>query len=93
MVVEGMIVNGRVEVAVPAAWTDGTRVTVALADADVDDLDFDFEPPPETETHDEFLESLRQEVADIKAGIPGIPLEQMVEELAQEFNFPRVSRD
>lgn len=76
MGVEGVIVNGRVEVQLPAGWGDGTRVRVLLAEEE-DDLGLDgFVPPPETETEEEFLESLRQQSAAIKAGERGMSVEE-----------------
>ena len=89
MVLEGVIVNGRVDLKVPAEWPNGSRVTIELA---ADDLDYSegYDPPPEEESHEEFLESLRQAVADIKAGIRGIPLEEAFAQIAAEFNLPPV---
>lgn len=69
MTVEGVVMNGRVIATAPESWPDGSRVSVALLQDD--DLDAELAampPPPETETQEEFLESLRQSIADIKAG-------------------------
>lgn len=92
MVVEGVIVNGRVELVLPAGWPEGARVRVALAEPDDSDLD-DFDPGPQTETREEILESLRKEIADIEAGIPGIPVEEAFAQIARELNLPPVPRE
>jgi len=95
MTVEGVVMSGQVIASVPGSWPEGSRVSVALVDED-DILDAELAscpPPPETETHEEFLESLRQEIADIKAGIRGIPLEQLERELAAEFKLPLIPKD
>lgn len=46
--------------------------------------------PPETETHEEFIESLRQSIADIKAGVAGIPLEECMRRISEELGLPDV---
>src|SRR4051812_31725050 len=73
MVVEGVVVNGRVEAKLPKSWPEGSVVTLALVEPD----ELDAMPPmPEVETEAEFIESIRQELADIDAGIPGMSVEQ-----------------
>jgi hypothetical protein len=84
MVVEGVIVNGRVELVLPAGWPEGARVRVALAEPDDSDL-ADFDPGPPTETREEILESLRKEIADIEAGIPGMTVEEAMAEVDAEL--------
>ena len=79
MIVEGVVVNGRVEAKAPNSWPEGSVVTVALAE-------------PE-ETEEEFLESLRQELADIDAGVPGIPLEVAFAQIAADLKLPPVPRE
>lgn len=74
----------------PKSWLDGSSVSAPLAEED----GLDAMPiPPETETHEEFLESLRQELADIQAGIRGIPLEEAFAQIAAELNLPKVPRE
>ena len=44
-----------------------------------DDLDAELAAmpvPPETETHEEFLESLRQSIAEVKSGASGLSVEE-----------------
>ena len=93
MVVEGVVTNGRVEVKLPHSWGEGSRVAVSLLDVDEWDEALDAMPmPPDTETHEEFLESIRQSVADIMAGVRGIPLDQAFAQIAAELNLPPVPR-
>ncbi len=48
-------------------------------------------PPPQTETYEEHLANLRQSVQDAKDGL-GRPLDEVMAEIAKEFNFPPVKR-
>lgn len=85
MTLEGTIRNG---VIVPDAGhplPDGARVRYELL---VDDGDDDVDPPPTTETHEEFLQSLRDSVAEVKAGVPGLTLDEAMSRIAREFQLP-----
>jgi len=85
MVIEGVVVNGRVEAELPTSWPEGAFVTVALAEPDeLDELD-EMPPIPETETEEEFLESLRQSIADVKAGVRGMSVAEAFAEVDAEL--------
>lgn len=86
MTLEGTIRNGVIVPDDGAPLPDGTRVRYELfADDEGDD---DFGPPPSTETREEFLASLRESVADARAGVSGIPLDQAMKRIADEFHLP-----
>lgn len=94
MTVEGVVMNGRVIASAPESWPDGSRVSVELLGEDELDRELAAMPiPPDTETHEEFLESLRQAHADVKAGKRGIPLEEVFAQISKELNLPMVPRE
>lgn len=65
-----------------------------LADDDLDAELAAMPVPPETETHEEFLEGLRQSIADIKAGKNlGCPVDEVFADIARELNLPKVPRE
>ena len=86
MTLEGTIRNG---VIVPDAGTplpNGARVRYELlADDEGDD---DFGPPPSTETRADFLASLRESVADARAGVGGIEARTFLKQLAFKHGLP-----
>ena len=79
----GTIVNGRVELDAPAGLPDGTRVRFVLETAD----DEDDGPPPDTHDRATELAILREALEDVKAG-RGRPFEEVMAEIALEFNLP-----
>jgi len=84
---EGTVVNGVIVLDGPPPFPEGTRVRVETADdAELwDELAAGPAPPPTTETREEFLESLRQSIADMRAGVKGIPVAEFFAELKREF--------
>ena len=72
MVLEGTVVNGVIVPDGPPP-PEGTRVRVEFA---ADDDWEDAPPPPDTETREEFLESLRQSIAEVAAGEKGMSVEE-----------------
>lgn len=50
--------------------------TTLLEDDDLDAELAAMPVPPGTETHEEFLESLRQSIAEVKSGVPGLSVEE-----------------
>ena len=83
---EGTIVNGAFVPDGPPPFPEGTRVRVeSVEDADLWDELATMPPPPVTETREEFLESLRQSYADVKAGVKGTPAAEFFAELKREF--------
>jgi hypothetical protein len=75
MTVEGVVTNGRVEIEAPKEWPDGTRVEVTVVENGIEDIDIG--PKPLTETYEEYLDSLREAVAEIKAGVKGMSLDEV----------------
>ncbi|QDU19259.1 hypothetical protein [Urbifossiella limnaea] len=89
MTCEGTVVNGTIVFDNPPPFPEGTRVRVESADdADLWDELARVPAPPETETREEFLASLRQSVADVRAGAKGKPLAEFAAELKREFGTP-----
>ncbi len=82
MILEGTVTNGVVVLDGSPQLPEGQRVIVDLKGDD------GYELPPSTETYAEHLASLRQSLADIDAGIKGIPLDEAMERIATEFNLP-----
>ena len=84
MTLEGTIQNGALVPDDGAGLPDGARVRYELLADDEDD----FGPPPDTETRAEFLASLRESVAESRAGVSGIPLDEAMTLIAAEFKLP-----
>ena len=76
MAQRGTLKNGVIVPDEPATLPEGTRMKFIPVE--------DPSPPPTSETREEFLASLRQSVADIKAG-KGIPIATLAAELKREF--------
>lgn len=88
MALEGTVVNGVLVFDGPPP-PDGTRLRVELSDADSDLWDeLARVPPPPTDTYEEHLEALRQSIAEMKAGVPGMPLAEFAAQLKKEFGVP-----
>jgi hypothetical protein len=89
MTQRGTIINGAVVLDGPPKLHEGARVWVAVADADEDTEDYGPPPEPTGETRAEFLDSLRQSIANIKAG-KGLSIGELTAKLQREFgDFPR----
>ncbi len=89
---EGTVVNGVIVPDGPPP-PEGTRVVFEQADADDDLWDelAKVPPPSTTETYEEHLANLRQSIQDAKDGL-GRPLDEVMTEIAKEFNLPPVKR-
>ena len=86
MTLEGTILNGRVELDGPAELPDGTRVFL-----DVDILDgevFEYPHPLAPYDREKELALLREAYAEVKAGVPGMPLHEAMTRIAQECGLP-----
>jgi hypothetical protein len=82
MTLQGIVVNGVIVLDGAPALPEGARVWVELeAEDELDDI----APPPPTETYEQHLASLRQSIADAKAGVGGMTLEKFAAELDKEF--------
>lgn len=78
MVQHGTVVNGVIVPDGPPP-PDGTRVvfqTEATADDDMWDELAKVPPPPATETREEYLQSLRDSIAEVEAGVPGLSVDE-----------------
>jgi len=92
MTIEGTVVNGVLVFDGPPP-PEGTRLRLEMPDAD-DDLWDELSkvpPPPTTETYEEHLANLRLSMQDAKDGL-GRPLDEVMAEIAKEFNLPPVKR-
>jgi hypothetical protein len=87
MVLKGIVRNGRVEVATPPEWAEGSEVYLELWDAPFDDESDSSQPG----TREEELAILREAIAEAKAGV-GQPLEEVMAEIEKEFGYPPVKR-
>ena len=90
MTLEGTIVNGRVELDRPADWPDGTRVTV---DVTVPEETFEYPHPLAPYDREKEVALLRERYEEVKAGIPGIPLEQFMADFEKKHGLPPVPGD
>ena len=77
---EGTVVNGAIVLDGSPALPEGARVSVVLTDDEVD-----YDPPPPTETYEEHLAILRQSIADSKAGVGGMTVQESMTELDIEL--------
>ena len=83
MTLEGTIVNGHVRLDTPCDLPEGTRVRLLTDEEHDDDAAWDaMPPPPVTETREEFLQSLRESIAESEAGDRGRPAREVMKELA-----------
>ncbi len=83
MTLEGTVVNGAIVLDGAPALPEGARVRVELSGDDPDDAP----PPPTTETHEEFLASLRESIANVNDG-QGVNARQFLKELAIQMKLP-----
>jgi len=85
MTLEGTIQNGALVPDDGAGLPDGARVRYELLADDEDD----FGPPSDTETREEFLASLRESVADARAGTGGgVEARAFLKQLAIKHGLP-----
>jgi len=81
MLLEGTVMNGRVELDEPAKLPDGTRVSVAPVEV------HDYPHPMAPYDREKELSLLREAYAEIKAGKRGMPLAQFEAEFTKEFGI------
>lgn len=86
MSLEGTIVNGLVVLDGNPQLPEGARVRLEIEDEGDVDL------PLPTETYEEHLAILRQSIADMDAGVKGMPLDEAMAKISAEFNLPPVKR-
>ena len=86
MVRLGTMRNGVIVPDEPDTFPEGTRIALEQTTDDEDgSWPADAPPPPSTETREELLASLREDVAAIRAGLRGKPLEVFAAELKRDF--------
>jgi len=83
--ISGTVVNGMIVLDGGPSLPEGARVNVELAFDDADDIG----APPEPYDREEVLASLREGLEDIKAG-RGRPFDEVMAEIAKEYNLPPV---
>jgi hypothetical protein len=93
----GTVVNGRIELDEPEFFPEGTKLELVrwkVLDLTHDEAEEEDHPiPPPDETYEEHLASLRQSIADAKAGL-GIPLDEAMALLRAEIEaMPSTERD
>ena len=85
MTLEGIVKNGVIVPDGPPP-PEGARVRMEVVEDDPDDWE-NAPPPPTTETREEFLASLREGIAEAKAG-GGRPAREVLREIAIKHNLP-----
>jgi hypothetical protein len=80
---EGTVVNGVIVLEGGVRLPDGARVRVEVEDPD------DLAPPPEPYDREKELAILRESLEDVKAG-RGMPFEEFMAKLAEEYKLPPV---
>ena len=83
MALEGMVVNGAIVLDGGAKLPEGARVRIEVTDPD------DLAPPPEPYNRDQELAILREALEDVRAG-RGMPFEEFMAKLAEEYQLPAV---
>ena len=79
MTLEGTVVNGVIVPDDAAALPEGSRVRIELEEQ------FEYPHPLAPYDREKELALLRQGIADIRAGVPGIPLEEAFAQIRAEL--------
>ena len=69
----------------PSRIPNGTRIVFERVE-ELDDVPYSFH-----ETEEQIIASIRESIAETKAGVPGIPLEEIAAELKRDFGVPATS--
>ena len=99
MVREGTVVNGVIVPDKGEAFPEGARVRIELAtEEDFQDIpvptgEFEYPHPLAPYDREKEIELLRQSIAEMEAGEPGIPLDEAMDRIAAELNLPRIPRE
>lgn len=80
----GTLVNGVVVPDHGSSLPDGTRVRIEPEDF------FEYPHPLAPYDRQKELALLRESIAEVKAGVPGIPLKEAMAQIAAELNLPPV---
>jgi len=84
MKLNGTIVNGQVHLDAPTELPDGTRVSLS-PQMDFED-DFDYPHPMAPYDREKEAALLRDRIADMQAGIPGLTVDETFAALDAELN-------
>jgi hypothetical protein len=84
MTLEGIVVNGVIVLDGTPRLPEGARVRVELTPDDPDAWEH-APPPPSGETREELLASLRESIAEAKAGVPGRTVDEVFAEVDAEL--------
>jgi hypothetical protein len=90
MTLTGTIRNGRVELDEPTDLPDGTRVTAEVV---APDEVFGYPHPLAPYDRVKEIALLREAYAEVKAGVPGMTLEQFAAEFEKKHGLPPVTRE
>ena len=83
----GTIVNGRVELDTPAGLPDGTRIVTLEFDEYEDDEVYEYPHPMAPYDRDKELALLRERIAEIDAGVPGMTVEEVFAAVDAEMGW------
>ncbi len=72
MVIAGTVINGVIVPDGNEVLTEGTRVRIEVTDND----------------QSRELDLLRKRIAEMRAGVPGVPLREAMASIARELNLP-----
>ena len=92
MVRLGTMRNGVIVPDEPDSFPEGTRITLELSQVDDGAWPADCPPPPATETREEFIASLREDLAAIRAGERGLPVAEAFARIRADMGFPPEGR-
>lgn len=84
----GTMQNGVIVLDNPDGMPDGSRVVIELADEDWHDV-----PYPFHETREEIIASIRESIAELEAGVQGIPVDEAFARIRAEFGLPSLEED
>lgn len=93
MTITGTVKNGAIVPDEPHSWPEGARISMSLAEDTVEDWE-DFDPstlPPDhpmAEYNREVeVTLLRESIAEMEAGYPGRPIEEVFAELSAKYGL------
>jgi len=89
MDLEGTVINGQIRLDEPTDLPDGTRVRVEPTTAET----FEYPHPMAPYDREKEVALLRERIAEMKAGVPGIPLEEAMARLATELKLPYIDAE
>ena len=97
MTITGTVRNGAIIPDVAHPWPEGPRINLSLAADESEEWpEFDVsglppDHPMAPYNHEVGLALLRESIAEMKAGYPGRPLDDVMAEIAAKYNLPPVA--